>query len=154
MTDGPIFEPEPGWGGRLNAWFHGNMLFSVALAMIIIFAIVLLIVKGMPDRRNLTTSVPLSSPSQTPVISEIVRKGDSYTLIARRMIASLNGPPRPGQALYGETVLAQKIKNQRLATGVTITIPRSLILDTLMSYESLSSFQKATWENLARNVKF
>ncbi|MEK7583240.1 MAG: hypothetical protein AAB483_02470 [Patescibacteria group bacterium] len=154
MIEGPVFEAEAGWGGRLNAWFRHNLLFAVALVSVILLAIAFLIFKGMPDRRSLTTSVPLSSPTQTPTISEVVRKGDSYTLIARRAIASYGSMLQPGQALYGETILAQKIKNQPLKTGAVIEIPQKLIAETLTNYNNLSPSQKSKWEAMARNVKF
>ena len=168
MTEGPIFEPEPGsprwsgeagWGGRLNAWFHGNMLFAIALMAIIILAIVLLVVKGIPDRRSLTTSVLMTSPTQTPTISETVRKGDSYTLIARRIIGNVllieqTGAITRGARLYAETKLAQELKNQPLVVGRAITYEPPHVLDLLYSYPNLSPSQKSKWEAMARNIKF
>lgn len=152
MIEGPVFEPELGWGGRLNAWFQSNMLFSVALAAIIIVAIVLLVMKGVPDRRNLATSIPLSSPSQAPTISETVRPGDSYTLIARRMISQIQVTLQPGQALYGETILAKKIQNQPLKAGLRISIPMSLVEKTLATFSSLSELERQHWARLQRQL--
>ena len=163
-NNGPVFEPAPGWGGRLRTWISHNKFFALLMSALVVFLVIFLIIKGTPDPKNLTTLTFISSPVPTALVTtnavETVRAGDSYTTVARRavttagMASSDSKDYLPGPRLYAETKLARDLQTQPLIIGAKITYHVSTILEYLNEYEGLYPKQKAQWEYWASRVKF
>ncbi len=73
----------------------------------------------------------------------LVVKGDSYTTIARKAIATSGAI-----GLYAETILAEKLKSQPLMVGSEIIVSKKNIEEILASFSSLSPSQRQSWERL------
>lgn len=160
---GPLFEPEPGWGHAVKHWMRTYLLGAIVpMAIIILNAILLVLYYKHVGPFSGSAAQPSPSTVVTTAgqtLTESVRKGDSYTTVARRIINNMllieqTGTTTLGARLYAETKLAQEFKNQLLTVGSTISYVSPHVLDILSSYRNLSSTQKAKWETMAKNVKF
>ncbi len=158
--NGPVFESKPGWGGKIGAWVSKNMLYVIPGVIIVVILIIILASSGGPNTATPTTS---SSPefSVPPTLgdaTETILKGDSYTTVARRIVAMSNvasSIPTAGAKLYAETRLAQEIQNQPLVVGGSIKYNQKLVLPYLTTdYSALFPSQRIKWEAMAKNVKF
>ncbi len=160
---GPVFESQPGWGGRFNKWMGENFTKYV---LPLLAALVIIIIIASRDASPQTNANPNVSPSSTvaamtdeSVMHEQVKAGDSYTLVARRAVSDYVGTMSDslytkGQRLYVETQLASKIKKESLLAGMTIDIKAQDIKDLFEQTKTLTAYQLKRWETYAKNVKF
>ena len=160
MSNGPVFESGPGWGGRIKTWMRENIVYVIPGVAIVIL-IVVLVAAGGNDSDSIT-SAPTSSPTgvQRPVgtLSQIVTVRDSYTSVSRRAITAHIGSTAEnetaGQRLYAETILQSQIRNQPLEVGKTIVFDGTAIDKILSDYNTLFPSQITKWEAMARNIQF
>ncbi len=161
MNNGPVFESGPGWGARLAGWSKRNILYIVpATALIIVIAIVSGTAGkhegGTPEISRIPSGP--ASTSSLPALVQTVQKGDSYTILSRRAITAaikdLSPMPTKGARLFAETKLATIFSKQPLVVGGTVTYGGSDISNALAAFDTLTAKQKASWEALARNIKF
>jgi len=159
MSNGPIFEAGAGWGTRFSVWARGNLAYIlpgiVILALIIVFAF-------SGGSQNIM-DMESPSPSITQITGvgtrEIVRAGDSYTTVARRMIhnmlsAEQSGQVSKGALLYTETEMSRILQPQPLVVGAEISTTRDTVWGYLNGYDSLYPSQKTKWEFMASRVQF
>lgn len=159
MSNGPTFEAQPGWGGKLVSWLKNNLVYIIPAAAVIALVIVLATTgdnNGVPSPTEIPATV--STTPQANTLSQTVQPKDNYTLIARRAItayiATTVAAETPGQRLYAETTLVSTMKGQSLAVGTIIPFNSVNIQKILDGYASLTSSQRTRWEAMARNVKF
>lgn len=160
-SQGPVFESQPGWGGQLGDWLNRNKLYVIPAAVIIVLLLIWWAAASKSNKPENLLANP--SPSTTFTVekpsggTETVRKGDSYTAVARRAITTVIAQATQytnGARLYAETKLAADLKTQTLKAGATITYSADAITKYLAEYNNLLASQKAKWESWARNIKF
>ena len=160
---GPVFETTPGWGGQLRAWLSKNLLYVIPAAAVIVILIVIWSLSGK-NNSDLTatasnSAMPSISATELPSLATMeVKRGDSYTSIARRsvtmVILTLSAPGTNGQRLYAETKLVSDLKKQPLVAGGTITVSTDSIHTYLDEYGKLIPGQTAQWERWAKTIPF
>ncbi|OGN27888.1 MAG: hypothetical protein A3A33_04605 [Candidatus Yanofskybacteria bacterium RIFCSPLOWO2_01_FULL_49_25] len=159
---GPIFDKEPGWGHSVSKWLNRYLITHIA--PILIGALIIgLYVRYLPARKSPADPTVSTSPSptdqQTAWTSDAIRRGDSYTSIARAIVNRVlmieqTGTITRGARLYAETKLVQDIKAQPLVVGGTLSYSQPAVFDYLYGFDKLSPAQKAKWESYARYIKF
>ncbi len=156
MSNGPVFEAGPGWGKKLGTWMSRNWIYVLPGVAILVLILVLSSQgNDTTDDLTLVTASPSASTSLSPTngqrITVVTR--DSYTTVARKAITEHtknSSDIMPGQVVYAETIIAQKIQNQPLVVGSSIEISHSLIDETLANFSSLSAYQQQRWAQYRR----
>lgn len=159
-----MFEAEPGWGGQLASWMKQNIYYVVPAVLLVAIVIVLLASGDSDQAAILNSPTQSASPIPSGFKSElIVQKGDSYTTLARRSITEYltvtKTTASPGARIYMETSMRDSFQGQPLVAGEKVGFYTPLYFTTnvplwLEKYEKLTTYQKARWEAMARNIKF
>ncbi|MEK7616076.1 MAG: hypothetical protein AAB420_02640 [Patescibacteria group bacterium] len=157
MSNGPVFEAGPGWGGQLGIWMRENLVYIVPGLAVVILIIVLALSGGGNNTSSLIANTSPTSSTSAPSdrsTTVTVLKGDSYTTVARRALsaytANRSNLNLPGELVYAETALASKIKNQPLTVGSSIVISNEAMDGVLAGWATLSSYQQARWASYRR----
>jgi len=148
---GPIFEIKPGWGGRLKKWIKNNykrFLTGILIGLIIATGIVLAIKQGRTPVKTQTATM----------ITQVVAKGDSQTLIARKALAEYlsefsNTSLTSGQKVFIEELLQKEIKG-KLVEGTKIEFKIEDIENLIEQSFNLLPSTLEKWEMYAKNVRF
>lgn len=153
-ASGPIFEPGPGWGGKLKKWskkyiLGGDCTLCQATRYVLVFGIIFLAI-AWPKFH-----VPPKIEEKSK-ITEIVQLKDGKTHLARRMLAKyLEQNPEieitKAQKVFIETTLREKIVAE-LAVGNTVEIAVDEIKEAVEKSKLLSPFQLKKWEFYAEAV--
>jgi hypothetical protein len=149
---GPIFEVKPGWGGKLKNWIKANYkrFLTVMLIGFIVATGITLAIK----QKN--SSKPEAETAST--LTQIVAKGDSKTLVARKVLAeylsqfttvSLSN----GQKVFIEELL-KKEAPEKMTEGEKIEFKVQTIKTLIDQSFKLLPSTLDKWEMYARNVKF
>jgi len=158
MSNGPTFEAEPGWNSKIGTWLNRNKLWAIPTVVVVVLIIIFATRSGSKPETLLTLASPTTSNISAVILSETIIKGDSYTSVARRLLAkgtltsSLMGSP--GLSLYAETILQAELKTQPLIVGQQISMQAPRVHEILGEYANLYPSQRAKWEAMAKNVKF
>ena len=156
---GPIFEPGPGWGGRLKKWskkyiLGGDCVLCRATRYVLVFGIIFLIV--ISPKLNPVKKLDLD---QTKIV-ETVQPGDGKTNLARRMLAkyldqNLTIKPTNAQRVFIETVLREKIPNDSLnKIGSQIEMYPGEIEKAIGQSGLLTPLQIKKWETYSQGISF
>ncbi len=154
LYGGPVFEAGPGWGERLGKWLK-RLLARPALPFIAI--VILLIGIFLVLRPNKVQDI---HEIQTVItITETVVRGDSYALIARRILANYTSSVSDqnltnGQKLFIEETLRRIVADQTLAVGAKVMITTQEIEEAISEAEKLKEGTLRKWEELSKKVKF
>ncbi|TSC91716.1 MAG: hypothetical protein CEN90_180 [Parcubacteria group bacterium Licking1014_17] len=160
QKDGPVFETEPGWGGKLAGWFGGggmSWILPAAAIVVLIIGLVMYFGKGGTNNKLAGTSPSPSQQNQGIEVTFVLK--DNPTLVARRAITiCINVDPllvslTNGQRIYMETKLAPKIKGP-FTVGNKVTIQYSDLAALVQSAQALTPAQLSSWEVYGRNIKF
>lgn len=153
LMKGPIFETGPGWGARLKSWFTKNFS-RIILPSITVIILATGLVLAFEQR-----SAPLKKENKAAmVITQTVTKGDSKTLIARRVLAEyLIKFPKVslsnGQKIFIEELLRKEI-SEKPTEGDKIEFKIQDIEAAIEASLKLLPSTLEKWEMYARNVKF
>lgn len=159
IAPGPIFEPGPGWGGKLKKWIKkyilgGDCSLCRATRYVLIFGIVFLLLMA-PKINEKKQPTPITENN----ISEIVRPGDGRIHLARRMLANYLAQNTETQLLNGqkvfiETILSEAILKEAVRAGNKVEIETDEIKKAIGKSESLTASQLQKWGKYAEIVKF
>ena len=154
---GPIFEPGPGWGGRIKKWSKKYILgwdcsLCRATRFVLIFGIIFLILAG--PRINNQEQVEVAKNT----VTETVQPGDGQTHLARRLLAKFLGQNKEisltkGQKVFIENVLSEKVPKALLVVGQNIPLDLKEIMSAIKEAKLLSPSQLQRWEKYAERVK-
>lgn len=154
-----MFEPGPGWGGKLKKWFKkyawgGSCALCRDTRYVLIFGIVVLLLL-MPQINEKKKTLPAIEDK----INEMVRPKDSQTHLARRITAkyltqNMESELTAGQKVFIETVLRETIPNKQVWAGNRIEIEVGEIKKTIEKAKTLSASQLEKWEKYAERVEF
>ena len=154
---GPIFEPGPGWGGKLKKWSKKYILgwdcsLCRATRFVLIFGIIFLILAG-PEINNQERA-----EVEEKTVVETVQPRDGQTHLARRLLAkflehnkeiSLTG----GQKIFIENTLSEKVPDALLVVGQNVSLDLKEITSAIEEAKLLSLSQLQRWEKYAERVK-
>jgi len=166
LNGGPVFEPGPGWGFYVKRWikkyiFGGDCTLCRTTRYILLFGAILLIFFGTSIRSyiipNKNGQRSLENQNRD-TITEIIRPGDSKTLLVRRAIAdflaeSSDPSLTNGQKVFAETVLSQKVTAD-LKPGASIEFSAEDLAEAIEKSKSLSPSQLLKWEGYAKGIRF
>ena len=159
IAPGPIFEPGPGWGGRLKKWskkyiLGGNCTLCRATRYVLVFGIVFLLA-AWPK-----INLPKSSVLESLEIVEIVQPKNGQTHLARRILAKYLNQNQTleltnGQKIFIETVLREQIPDDALdQIGSQVKIKSEEIKKLVNQAKQLSPLQLKKWEGYSQRVNF
>lgn len=154
---GPIFEPRPGWGGKLKKWakkyiLGGDCTLCRNARYALVFGIVVLII--MTPKIN---EKKQPSPITESGFSETIRHGDGQTHLARRILAKYLAKNteidlNEGQKIFIETILREAIPDI-LKTGNEVKLESNQIKTAIEKSELLTPSQIHQWEKYTKIVK-
>jgi len=145
--NGPVFEAGPGWGKKTKDWlkkYFFKVVLPVAVA-IIIFGVA----AGQKDNSG-GLSIKNEDLLAGPVFSQLVARGDSKTLLARRALGEyLASNPEVklvlGQKVFLENHLAALIPKIQLSLNQKIEFKTADIEALIDEAKSLTSSQTEKW---------
>ncbi len=160
IAPGPIFEPGPGWGGKLKKWFKkyvlgGDCTLCKATRYVLVFGVLVLIV-AWPKFNALKQS---PAPTENK-ITETVGLNDGKTQLARKILAkylsqNTNLNPSKAQKVFMETVLREKIPDEATKKiGNEVELNYNEIEQVINLSNLLSPLQLKKWEGFAQRVNF
>ena len=142
----PIFTPRPGWGGKLNNWFKSNFerkILPALATVIIVIGAYFYIAKHNPAQ------APVENSPVAEAIDVQIQSGQGLTHIARTAITeylSGNGLDLSAtQKVFAESYLVNKMGNQRLLAGGTLSIKTTELEEVIEKAKSLTQDQIKTW---------
>lgn len=153
---GPVFETEPGWGGKLSVWFKKSFSFVLPILAILILGV------GLTFYFIKTgNSLPSSQDKkiQPAVNSEIFRqtakKGHGVTHLARQATAEyLATSPQnwitPEHKIFIEDYLKDKIGTKSLEIGEIVEFS---LADIQGGIERAKKLKPEELENLTKYIK-
>lgn len=158
-TPGPIFEPGPGWGGRLKKWSKKYILgwdctLCRTTRYVLVFGVLVLVV-AWPKFHAPKPPVPEENK-----ITETVELNDGKTQLARKILAkyldqNTNLNPSKAQKVFMETVLREKIPDEATKKiGNEVGLGESEIEQVINLSNLLSPLQLKKWESYAQRVSF
>lgn len=158
QATGPIFEPGPGWGGKLKKWtkkyiFGWDCTLCRSFRFVLVFGVVFLLF-AWP---KLNTPKWTETARQN-IVTETVRTKDGQTHLARRLLDKFlkqNAEMQltNGQKIFIETVLREKVPTE-LGVGKEVSLDSGEIKIAIEKAKLLTASQLQRWEQYAKGVEF
>ena len=160
---GPVFEIEPGWGGKLSFWLKSHfqnlvLPFSAILILTVGLTLYITKVKNTAVQNQLPSQIVNLGVSNT-TYNEIAQKGQGVTHLARQALASYlavttdNGLTSEHK-IYIEDLLQKNARGQlgheTLKVGENINFSK---VDIEKAIEKSKKLKKEDLENLSKYVK-
>ena len=154
QAPGPIFTPEPGWGGKIHVWLRKYFWQFVLPGLLI--AVFLILTSQFNWQPRLVSSSPTATPLPA-VLSRSIAPGESRLLVIRQIVSAYIAQQTEnltgGQRIFMETKLNQILPADSTLAG-QIQIPLTALATISQQAKTLSPSQLAQWENYARNIRF
>ena len=152
--NGPTFETGPGWGFYVKSWLRRYGWIVLMLTAVVTGVLTARRTK-IKDQKPVAESSSFSSEYTT--INETIRRGDSQTLLARRIITRyLQKHPKvtvtPGQRIFLEDYIHSEIHLGPIGSTVSY-LDRDLQI-AIEDSKLLTPAELARWNTYARNIRF
>lgn len=152
----PIFQPRPGWGGKLKRWFHnhGGMHMLQMLILVILVLTSLAMIRRW-DQAQLATATPSASPDATQSkYSFIAAYGVGLTHISAQAVDAYTADQKitltAVEHLYAVDSLARQLGWRDLALGEKVIFSSQRLAETIISAKALTPQQRTAWSRFLR----
>ncbi|MFH1769241.1 MAG: hypothetical protein ABH833_01085 [Parcubacteria group bacterium] len=155
---GPVFEAEPGWGGRLGSWVKGHPFGSL---IIVILVIAVVFIARDNDENGIEVIKLDNGGAQVAnvedIIKETVQLRDGYALVSRRALNSYiaQNPEQvlnKAQKMFIEDGLSKTVEGQSLDVGANVLFQANDIEKLITDSNQLTQYQLNVWDWYARQA--